>query len=84
MPVRKMPGGGYEAGAGGRHSQAQTGMTDLLKKEKVLSIFCKRILCHCMCLCLLSGGAPKTGNGGAATRNGHSGDQKWLCSLKTI
>ena len=25
MPVRKMPGGGYEAGTGGRHSQAQAG-----------------------------------------------------------
>ena len=34
MPVRKMPGSGYEAGTGGRHSQAQAGMTDLKKKEK--------------------------------------------------
>ena len=40
MPVRKMPGGGYEAGTGGRHSQAQAGMTDLQKKNK----FCPKML----------------------------------------
>ena len=28
-----MPGGGYEAGTGGCHSQAQAGMTDLIKKK---------------------------------------------------
>ena len=43
MPVRKMPGGGYEAGTGGRHSQAQTGMTDLLNKEKFCQYTCANL-----------------------------------------
>ena len=33
MPVRKMPGGGYEAGTGGRHSQAQAGMYEWPPKK---------------------------------------------------
>ena len=37
MPVRKMPGGGYEAGTGGCHSQAQAGVTNPLNKRKLLS-----------------------------------------------
>ena len=37
MPVRKMPGSGYEAGTGGRHSQAQAGVTNPLNKRKLLS-----------------------------------------------
>ena len=37
MPVRKMPGSGYEAGTGGRHSQAQAGVTNPPNKRKLLS-----------------------------------------------
>ena len=51
MPVRKMPGGGYEAGTGGRHSQAQAGMTDLQKKNKFCQCYANVfyvIACDCL------------------------------------